>query len=386
MAIENKDQGELPQTSLSDASTNSDSRVLVGSKSSEPSGLPSDIIYTPPPSVSNMASSTSGENTSSPSNTDTPAHPGATVPASQAPLSSSTHPNINGASSNISKRSYIYFLPYPLPPGTQVPYSIHLPGKNPLNLPSHPFEPTRTLVLTSPLRTFVDIRVYKPFDTSSPQNANPGSSQRLEWAFAGTSTSVPIPVPPEGDSDRENVTHSTWTHWLDSRFPVGDTSIPVDEGDMYPLSDVLTLEVGHAFHPALGAVKTHEEMWKDEEIKATTTSTLSSSLSEPESGASKTKVCVVLRCQDDAARVRGVVVRVGQYVQGVLVQGGVTTVERWEWAERESDDKGEWQRTVRIGDAFLPCAVCFRGEILAVGGKVRFHEFEWVVEEVWEWV
>ncbi|XP_014557089.1 hypothetical protein COCVIDRAFT_43877, partial [Bipolaris victoriae FI3] len=336
---------------------------------------PGDIVYTPPESVTGIASSVGSDSTSA-----------TTLQNANA----STHQGISGAGSNISKREYIYFLPYPLPPGTEVPYSIHLPEKNPLNLPSHQFEPTNTLVLTSPLRTFVDIRVYKAFTTSTaptPNSIDQGSQQRLEWAFAGTSTSVPIQPSsasdsgtqkPQEDEEWENVTHSTWKHWLDSRYSVGDANIPVDEGDMYPLSEELTLEVGHAYHPALEAVKTHEEMWRDEEIKSTCLSA---------AGKEGKKLCVVLRCRDDAAGVRGVIVRVGQYVQGILMQGDKTTVERWEWAvENEGvDEMAKWQRTVRIGAAFLPCAVCFRDAVLAVGGKVRYGEFEWVVEEVWGW-
>ncbi|KAG9379659.1 HRI1 domain containing protein [Pyrenophora tritici-repentis] len=93
----------------------------------------------------------------------------------------------DGNEPNISKREYIYFLPYPLPPDTEIPYSIHLPQKNPLNLPSHQFEPTSTLVLTSPKRIFVDIRIYKPFTMNNaleppPQRRRtPTSRMGIRW-------------------------------------------------------------------------------------------------------------------------------------------------------------------------------------------------------------
>ena len=355
MTLRNEIHAESSQASLSNPLESS--RSLLDEVSDGASVSSDEIIYTPPESVCSMASST-GDNISPPA-------PGVTVTASHGTLPSSKYENVSGAASNISKREYIYFLPYPLPAGTEIPYSIYLPEKNPLNLPSHQFEPTSTLVLTSPLRTFVDIRVYKPFDTAtaaSANSANQGSLQRLEWAFAGSSTSVPVQSDgKEQQTDWENVTHSTWTHWLDSRFPVGDPDIPTDEGDMYPLADDLTLEVGHA------------EMWRDVEVVSTSES--------------QTMVCVVMRCQDDAAGVRGVVVRVGQYVQGIVIQGEAVTAERWEWdAERQGEQEAaKWQRTVRVGNSFLPCAVCFRPGALAVGGKVRFRALEWVVEEVWEW-
>jgi hypothetical protein len=142
---------------------------------------------------------------------------------------------------------------------------------------------------------------------------------------------------------------------------------------MYPISEARVLEVGHAFHADFGAEKTHEEMWRDVPVQSTS--------------AGGGKICSVLRVQDDAARVRGVVVRLGQYCQGLLVQGGNVTVERWEWAAGSTGDSEAdgWNRTVRVGDGFLPCGVLFRTEVLAVGGVVKFQDFEWRVEECWEW-
>jgi hypothetical protein len=106
-----------------------------------------EIIYTPPDSDDNMG----GEG------------PQASVSASTDGMLTATLSPVprEAGAANVSVREYIYFLPYPLPPGTKIPYSIHLPHKNPLGLPSCQFEPTKTLVLTSPMRTFLDVRVYK---------------------------------------------------------------------------------------------------------------------------------------------------------------------------------------------------------------------------------
>jgi hypothetical protein len=87
------------------------------------------IIYTPPDSEDNMASYE--------------------VPGMVTATLGPKVPQDVGAA-NISMREYIYFLPYPLPLNTEIPYTIYLPGKNPLGLPSCQFEPTKTLVLTSP--------------------------------------------------------------------------------------------------------------------------------------------------------------------------------------------------------------------------------------------
>ncbi|KAH7088074.1 hypothetical protein FB567DRAFT_523635 [Paraphoma chrysanthemicola] len=334
-----------PDTEISNQpGNNNPSSSASSSSSSEP-------LYTPP--------SPSSMSTTSASNTTMPAPPHGTA--------------------NISVREYIYFLPYPLPPHTPVPYSIHLPAKNPLNLPPHQFEPTSTLVLTSPLNTFVDIRLFKPTQPGHSALPTKSERERLEWAFAGTSVSAPIPDPHGGEEPWKDVTKSTWTHWLDSRYAVGARDIPVDEGVMYPINDTLTLEHGHAYHPALKAVKTHEEMWRNVPVAAVE---------------NDKKVCIVLRLQDDNARARGVVVRLGQYVQGLVMVGEYSTVERWEYegegrdggdGEEQGARDGGWERTARVGDLFLPCGVTWREDVLSVGGRIRYKDYEWVVEEAWEW-
>jgi hypothetical protein len=57
-------------------------------------------------------------------------------------------PAPDASSANISIREYIYYLPYPLPPHSEIPYSIHLPVRNPLGLADAPFE-VRYVMLSS---------------------------------------------------------------------------------------------------------------------------------------------------------------------------------------------------------------------------------------------
>ena len=162
-------------------------------------------------------------------------------------------------------------------------------------------------------------------------------------------------------------------HWLDSRVAVGN-AIPVDEGDMYDLGEGMFLEHGSAFHPHLGRVAGHEELWRDVDPLST--------------NAGKSNVCIVLRCQDDGRGVRGVVVRVGQFCQGVLQIGTDVTTERWEFDfhdDADAEERGVWKRTARTGNLFLPCAVTFKPEVMQLGGRVQHGDFEWVVEECWEW-
>ncbi|KAH6616400.1 hypothetical protein C7974DRAFT_427389 [Boeremia exigua] len=473
---------------------------------------------------------------------------------------------------NISVREYIYFLPHPLPPGTPVPYTPGLPAANVLNLPPHGFEPTQTLVLTSPRGVFVDARYWRDFGPGGPARGG------LEWAFAGRASAVEVD---EGHEIYGAYTHATWRHWVDSRFklPVGaragsgagssatasmvdtdegastnassetdstapsdmvspatspgiefaapavpppaDTDsladgasdadpdvdagprFPVDEGLMFTLGDGLFLEHGHAFHPSLGRVAGHEELWRSVEVLSTevlapgeeatsadeaaeskkeqakkeetkkdkrerakadkkalkkqskaakhsTTSSSSPTSTSNDTDPSDTspsqpspdrevrtgppkgrKVSVVLRTSDPANGIRGVIVRVGQYVQGIVVVGGKVATERWEYmppsastsatstttstststatststsafaststATASHPTKGKakqsatkatkagWTRTHRSGTWFLPCAAAWREEALLLGGRVRFEGFEWVVEEVWGW-
>lgn len=397
----------IEQLSISDASSISNDSTKI------------DSAYSPTTSIISMASSTSQRTKT---------------------FTSSPDPVIpSNSTANISIREYIYFIPHPPPPGTPIPYTTGLPHRNPLNLPEICFEPTSTLVLTSPNNTFVDIRLYKPMHPSSnaplPNRSEPG---RLEWAFAGTSTSSSIDLgKPEWAG---KTSHSTWTHWLDSRHPVGSPNIPTDEGDMYTISPSLALEVGHAFHPALGRVSGHEELWRD--VPVLPTGDLTPSLSAPASleaptsaAATETemlanaprRIAVTLRLEDPGLpHVRGVVVRVGQYCQGILMEGSNVTIERWEFfgagdadmnmetdtqgeshlhvnngtnntkenqAKREHDGEAEeeevveqgWKRTARIGVGYLPCSTTFRPRVLCVGAVVGVRGSAWVVEEVWEW-
>jgi hypothetical protein len=272
------------------------------------------------------------------------------------------------ASSSISLREFIYFLPHPIPPGIPIPYTPQLPN-DPLNCGS-PHEPTNTLVLTSPAGTFVDIRIHKPQTPEEPALPNTGGPPtRLSWAFAGRSTSRPAP-------EKENVRHAVWSHWVDNFHPVGATNIPKDEGDMYPLPDGREVEIGVLASPHTSELCTYEEMWKEVQIQVC-------------EGMEEVKWCVVLRIDDVPRQTRGVVIRVGQYCQGIVKVGDQTTVERWEYALKKGVDEkyhmGDWVRVLRIGDLFVPCAVALKSAELEKGNVVTHGHMTWTVEEAVSW-
>ena len=311
---------------------------------------------------------------------------------------------------NISIRKYIYYLPHPLPAEAPIPYTPGLPNTNPLNLPPIPAEPTSTLVLTTPANKFVDIRILKPVQPGEPDLPNESgvqaktrpkiggktnagtekeedigqgrsgdvrqvfevvSKKRLEWAFAGQSTSTPIP-----SREKEGIKHSVWHHWIDSKFQVFSPEIPIDEGDMYPIPALLpdeldlTLEHGASHDPRTGKWISYEEMWRGVKVKAV--------------GGRKEKVAIMMRMEDVDKQARGMVIRVGQYIQGMAMQGDMCVVERWEYIVKEDRDDadGMWTRTVKIGEQSLPCAALFEEQELNYGTRVSTSGLTWIVEEL----
>ncbi|KAK1706339.1 hypothetical protein BDP67DRAFT_476512 [Colletotrichum lupini] len=205
-------------------------------------------------------------------------------------------------------------------------------------IPDEASEPTSTIVLTSPQRRFVDLRILKQTPTVDGVQDTHGI-ERLEWGIAGTSSSST-----RTDDQGAEVRHSRWEHWIDSRTTEPENA--ADEGDMYEQPDGLTLEKGRMVNPATGAETDYEELWRDVEPVTT-------------SGA------------------RGMVVWLGRFCQGISRVGEEVAAERWEWKEGEG-----WRRTVRIGDRALPCEVLLMtGAALSVGTHVVHEEVVWDVLE-----
>ncbi|KAF9870717.1 hypothetical protein CkaCkLH20_11819 [Colletotrichum karsti] len=223
-------------------------------------------------------------------------------------------------------------------------------------IPDEASEPTSTIVLTSPQRRFVDLRILK----SGPNAEGSHGIERLEWGIAGTSSSSLIP-----DGKGGEVRHSRWDHWIDSRTTEPEKA--GDEGDMYPQpGGDLTLEKGRMVNPATGRECDYEELWRDVDP-------------QPASAAAAAPECVVLRFEDESRAARGVVVWLGRFCQGISRVGGDVVAERWEW---KGEDAG-WVRTVGIGaEGALPCEVLLKtGGGLGVGAHVKHGEVVWDVLE-----
>ncbi|KUI55812.1 hypothetical protein VP1G_03160 [Cytospora mali] len=233
-----------------------------------------------------------------------------------------------------------------------------------------PSEPTSTLVLTSPGRRFVDVRVLRRALSSSslpnsgpkhPRDENFGILPRdqIDWAFAGTSSSSKVTR-----HDGSQVSHSIFHHWVDSRSKEPETIR--DEGDMFPQPDDMILETGRMVNPATGIETDYEELWCDE---------------EPSSIGVGEVTCVVYQLQDDSIGKRGQFVRLGQYAQGVLQIGNGFTAERWVWHQGQS----KWRRLVKTGDDDAPSLETLldkNGSRRKEGEQVETPSGTWAVIEV----
>ncbi|KAI1180051.1 hypothetical protein F4777DRAFT_599004 [Nemania sp. FL0916] len=158
-------------------------------------------------------------------------------------------------------------------------------------LPDAASEPTSTMVLTSPERRFVDIRILRGLGEEYAG---------LDWAFAGYSTSEPV---------GNGVQHCTWRHVADSRMQTLDGAEAIDEGDNHPLEDGRTLETGRMMNPATGELTDYEELWTDLKPREIHNDTEGSAATGHQTRAR----CIVLELKDQEGEQRGMVIGLGRY-------------------------------------------------------------------------
>lgn len=135
---------------------------------------------------------------------------------------------------------------------------------------------------------------------------------------------------------------------------------------MFALADGRMLEKGRMVNPETGVVGEYEEVWRDVKVLAADGAV--------EGGGRR--VCTVMLLNDEQREARGMVIRLGQFCQGVLRIGERFSLERWLWGEGEG-----WQRDARIGEFLVPCGVATSGKMPEVGGRVEYGEFVWEVAE-----
>jgi hypothetical protein len=156
------------------------------------------------------------------------------------------------------------------------------------------------MVLTSPQRWFVDVRLLLPLPAESPVRV----AKDVDWAFAGTSSHDDAAEPP----------HSVFKHWIDSRHVEADAVR--DEGDMYAgASDAESIEKGRMVNPATNAEEVYEECWVD---------------------GIGSKDCSGYVLKYENGNGRGLMVKIGNVVQGVLRIEGRIGLVRWELSKDSS--------------------------------------------------
>lgn len=143
---------------------------------------------------------------------------------------------------------------------------------------------------------------------------------------------------------------------------------------MYPQPDGTILEYGAIPHPITGNVTKYVECWEDIEPAI---------IDEEEMH----KSCV-LKCDNDNGK--GMIIRVGGIVQGLLIREGEEGKEREICVMRIEWNTGsrEWKKTVAIGAFPLPVVVVDRevGRGIKVGEKFQGgNGLEWVCVEVYDW-
>ena len=179
---------------------------------------------------------------------------------------------------------------------------------------------------------------------------------------------------------------NTWTHWIDSRTMTPENV--TDEAFMFPQMDGRTLEKGTMLNRETGILEHYEEMWRDLPILdcgekeyprvkcAVLTVDSPKVVARYGEKVESTRGINRTRGGDWVKRTRGIVIRIGQCCQGMLMVGEALALERWEWRE-----EGGWQRIARMGDLFLPCGVAMDFDRLQLHGRVTYEDLVWDVVE-----
>lgn len=236
-------------------------------------------------------------------------------------------------------------------------------------LPDPASEPTSTLVLTSSTGWFIDVRILFPRETPPPsleidddELLRPSSEsstksipvKRIDWVFSGSSNSTP-----GGDNQPR---HSVWTHWVDSKTLYHESPI-VDAGDMYPVSETRDLEKGSMPNPATGIDTEYEEVWDDMPVDV------------PE----KSATCSTFLAEDADKEIKGCIMKLGSWCQGVLRVGKEISAERW----RFMDEENRWVLVARVGKKSIGCEIAFGDDkSLEVGKMIGVEGLTWTVKEV----
>lgn len=182
-------------------------------------------------------------------------------------------------------------------------------------------------MLTSPSNLYVDLRFFKDPQTES--------GRLIDWAFAGLA------------HKQGNI--GTWDHWIDSR----SDNPAKDSGVLSLLSNGDTLEKGMMLDDN-SVLRNYEEVWRDQAIEHGFTAVyvcfhdvVRKSLQASELSARKL-LDTLISSPISPGDIFGMLIRIDQWSQAILVDSSETTAERW---ILHSDG---WKLTHKCGNASLP--------------------------------
>ena len=237
-------------------------------------------------------------------------------------------------------------------------------------------------MLTSKDLHYVDIRILKE-KWSEERGQGVNTLQCVDWAFAGKSRTKKDAQTGDGPGSRS---HTVWDHWIDSKGREGRS----DEGDMTVQEDGTVLEEGVSLGPD-GKEQKYEELWKDLPVDPL--------------GKKHNRYSIVLHAEDSEQKLKGLVIKIGGWCQGIMKMDGRLTVERWQLKPKYGDasespenaveestrTRNDWVRTFKVGTEILACEdICAHtyGKLGTNTTKLygeKDNKTEWRVIEEYYW-
>jgi hypothetical protein len=162
--------------------------------------------------------------------------------------------------------------------------------------------------------------------------------------------------------------HTQWTHWIDNKT----TDEVMDEGDMFPKDDGSNevLERGAMVNPNTGKVQKYEECWADLDPVLL-----------PGEDQFQSWVLVTKTATPDTV-VRGMMIRIGGYVQAILRNDKEVGLKKWKWSE----DGKAWRETAVIGNLGPPLGLEELGKDIKLGDEfVSPDRLMWRCVEAYAW-
>ncbi|EOO02749.1 hypothetical protein UCRPA7_1715 [Phaeoacremonium minimum UCRPA7] len=192
-----------------------------------------------------------------------------------------------------------------------------------------PTEKSSVIALTAPSGKNVDIRFSMAADSFSA--TAPWASSLFDgYATAGVARAT-LPIGTESCVPYECCAHVTWEHTIDS-----SCQFDTDGADMYLLGNGDVMEIG-TMADKEGKVKMFKEYW-----------------TKPDPDA-KVRPCVVAEAEGLRGE-KGMIIRIGEYCQGIYQGGESFWAERWQLSQDDNIwQKHEKSKSSPEGSEYLPC-------------------------------